>query len=80
MLDDLNWPDAAGQSKRILDFETALAQASWDKVKLRDPTIQYNPVTNAQLQALAPQFPWAQFLDGASLAGRDRFIANEPLN
>ncbi len=75
LLGALNWPDANAQSKHILDFETTLATASWDKVKLRDPTIQYNPVTKAGLQALAPQFPWASFLDGASLGDRDRFIA-----
>ena len=75
LLGDLGWPDAAAQSGHILAFETSLAEASWDKVKLRDPTIQYNPVTKAELEALAPQFPWTSFLGGASLEDRDRFIA-----
>ncbi len=75
LLGQLNWPDPAGASRRILQFETALAGASWDKVKLRDLTIQYNPVTKAQLQALAPQFAWNAFLDGASLGDRPRFVA-----
>ena len=56
-------------------FETALAEASWTKVQLRDPDTQYNPVTRAQLQALAPQFPWLAYLQGTGIANRDRFIA-----
>ena len=75
LLTQLGWPNAAGASQRILAFETALAQASWDKVQLRDVTIQYNPATKSQLQALAPQFPWTAFLDGAGLGDRDHFVA-----
>ena len=71
----LNWPDPAGASQKVLALETALAEASWDKEKARDLTIQYNPVTKAELQALAPRFPWAPFLEGASVGDRDRFIA-----
>ena len=43
LLSQVNWPDPAGSSERILALETALAQASWDKVQLRDVTIQYSP-------------------------------------
>ena len=68
------WPDPAANAQRVLDFETALAQASWTKVQLRDPDTQYNPVNKAQLQALAPQFPWAPYLEGSGIADRDRFI------
>lgn len=75
LLSQMNWPDPAGSSQAILAFETALAQASWDKVQLRDVTIQYNPESKAQLQALAPQFPWTSFLEGAAIGDRDRFIA-----
>jgi putative endopeptidase len=69
------WPDPAGNAQRVLAFETALAQASWTKVQLRDPDTQYNPVSQAQLQALAPQFPWRAFLGGTGIADRNRFIA-----
>ena len=71
----LNWPDPAGNASRIVQFETALAQGSWTKVEERNPDIQYNPVTKAGLQTLAPQFPWPAYLEGASAADRDRFIA-----
>jgi putative endopeptidase len=68
------WPDAAAAAERIVALETALAQASWTRVQQRDLTKQYNPASKAELGALAPQFPWASFLDGASVADRDRFI------
>jgi putative endopeptidase len=63
-----------GNAQRIMAFESALAEASWTKVQLRDPDTQYNPVTRAQLQALAPQFPWLAYLQGTGIADRDRFI------
>ena len=75
LLTQLGWADPAGASRGILALESAIAGASWTKVQQRDLTIQYNPVTTPELQALAPQFPWTNFLQGASLAGHDRFIA-----
>jgi putative endopeptidase len=75
MLGALGWPDAAAASRDILALETAIANASWTKVQQRDLTTQYNPVSKAELQALAPRFPWGSFLAGASLGDRDRFIA-----
>jgi putative endopeptidase len=75
LLTQLGWPNAADASRGVLALETAIAEASWDKVKQRDLTIQYNPVSKTELQALAPQFPWADFLEGMSLGDRDRFIA-----
>jgi putative endopeptidase len=75
MLQLIGWADPAATSKSVLAFETALAEASWTKVQQRDPDTQYNPVSKADLQALAPQFPWTPFLEGASIGSRDRFIA-----
>ena len=68
------WADPAAASRAVLAFETALAEASWTKVEQRDLTKQYNPATRAELEALAPPFPWASFLEGAALNDRDRFI------
>lgn len=75
LLTELQWPDPAVASRNIVALETAIADASWTKVQQRDITVQYNPVTKAQLQALAPQFPWTNFLNGATVGGSDRFIA-----
>ena len=68
------WADPAGSAQKIIAFETALAEASWTRVEQRDLTKQYHPVNKAELAALAPQFPWASFLEGAGIANRDRFV------
>jgi putative endopeptidase len=69
------WPDADAAAGEILALETRLAQAGWTKVQQRDVVAQYNPVTRAELQALAPTFPWQVFLEGSRLGDRDAFIA-----
>jgi putative endopeptidase len=74
LLSLIGWQDPAGASQKVMAFETALAEASWTKVQQRDPDTQYNPASKSELQALAPQFPWAPYLEGAGIADRDRFI------
>ena len=69
------WADPKGASERILALETAIAQASWSRVEQRDLTKQYNPLSLAELQALASQFDWSAYLAGAEVADRPRFIA-----
>lgn len=68
------WSAPDDAARRILAFETAIAEASWSRVQQRDLTIQNNPASKAELAKLAPDFPWESFLDGAGVADRDRFI------
>jgi len=75
LLQQVGWPDPAAAAQKMLALETALAEASWTKVQQRDPDTQYNPVTKAELRALAPQFPWDAYLAGSAIGDRDRFIA-----
>ena len=42
----------------IMKIETALAQARLSRVELRDPKVEDNPMTFAQLKTLAPHFDW----------------------
>ena len=58
----------------MLAFETALADASWTRVEQRDLTKQYFPMSKVEVAALAPQFPWGGFLEGADVNDRDRFV------
>jgi putative endopeptidase len=74
----LGWQDPAGAAARATAFETALARDSWEKTKLRDPTIQYNPNTPAELAALAPGLDWATMLAAAKLGDRSRLIVGQP--
>jgi putative endopeptidase len=78
LLSLLDWPDPAATAARIVAFESTIAEDSWDKAKLRDPTIQYNPHSRAELATLAPGFDWNAYLTGARLGDHDRFIVGQP--
>lgn len=49
---------AAKSAQTVLDIETALARASIDRVRRRDPRNRDNKMTRDQLAALAPNFDW----------------------
>ena len=73
----VNWPAAEAQAKAIVDLETQLAAASWSKVEQRDPVKSYNPMTPAELKALAPDFPWSAYLGAAEVGSAARVVVTE---
>ncbi|HET8646487.1 MAG TPA: M13 family metallopeptidase [Vicinamibacteria bacterium] len=59
-------PEAAARHARtVLDIETALARASLERVKRRDPANRDHKMTRAQLAALAPGFAWDAYFTAA---------------
>ena len=50
--------DATTAAAAVMKIETALAQARLGRVELRDPKVEDNPMTFAQLKTLAPHFDW----------------------
>jgi putative endopeptidase len=52
---------AAAETQTVIGLETKLAAASMTRVERRDPNAVYHRMTTAQLQALAPNFDWADF-------------------
>jgi len=56
---------AAREAQTVLDIETALARASLERVKRRDPANLYHKMTRAELAALAPAFDWSAFFTAA---------------
>jgi putative endopeptidase len=78
LLSLIGWADPDATAAQLIAFESKIAEDGWDKAKLRDPTIQYNPNSPAELAALAPGFDWNAYLDGAKLGGRDRLIVGQP--
>ena len=73
----LDWPDADKRAGEIVNFETRLAEASWTKAQQRDPIATYNPMSIAELEALAPNFAWRPFLAQAGLDKIDHVIVAE---
>jgi predicted metalloendopeptidase len=52
-------PDAAArEAQAVLDIETALAKASLERVKRRDPANIYHKLKKEELAALAPAIDW----------------------
>jgi endothelin-converting enzyme/putative endopeptidase len=50
--------EALEAAKGVMAIETALARASLERVKRRDPANRYHPTTKAELVALTPAFGW----------------------
>ena len=54
--------DSKAKAAAVLKFETALAEASMDRVLRRDPESRNHPMTTADLPSLTPDFQWKVFL------------------
>ena len=70
--------DAAAKADAIIALETRLSQDQWTPERRRDPQATYNPMTRAQLAALAPEFDWAGTLAGIGLANMPIVDVSEP--
>jgi predicted metalloendopeptidase len=70
-------PEAKAKAQRIMEFETAVARASWPIEKRRDVEAVYNPRTMAQLKEYAKGFEWQAFFDAAELGTRKDLIVGE---
>jgi endothelin-converting enzyme/putative endopeptidase len=62
-------PDVAKKkASAVLTIETALAQASLDRVSRRDPEKVYHPMSVADLKKLGPRFDWQRFFNGVGVS------------
>ncbi|MGA3212567.1 MAG: M13 family metallopeptidase, partial [Terriglobales bacterium] len=52
---------ARENAQTVIRIETALAKGSMTRVERRDPSAVYHKMTRADLQALAPSFPWDRY-------------------
>src|SRR5205807_6262972 len=64
--------------KKILAFETSLAQASRTRVELRDPQKNYNKMKPADLQALTPDWPWTDYFKDINLVAPGDVNVHQP--
>ncbi len=69
--------NAAAQAASILDIETQIAKAHWPAAKRRERELTYNLRTRAELEQLAPGFPWQPLLAAQSLDGQSQFVVRE---
>jgi putative endopeptidase len=59
---------ASEHAKKVMALETSLAKPARTRVELRDPQKNYNKMKQAELQALMPDFNWADYFKEIKLA------------
>ena len=69
---------ADARAKLVLEFETAIAKASMDRVTMRDPNNTYHMMTRTELAALTPNFPWEDYFKGIGAPAFDRLNVAQP--
>ena len=56
--------DADTQAKEIMALETKLAESSMERVAMRDPSNTHHKMSEAEFQALTPDFNFQTYFDG----------------
>ena len=57
--------DAAAHAKTVMDMETKFAEASMDRVTMRDPNAVYHMMTLAAFDSMTPNLHWNLYLAAA---------------
>ena len=68
----------AAKADSFIALETRLSQDQWTPERRRDPQATYNPMTRAQLSALAPEFAWSATLAHIGLGAMPIVDVAEP--
>ena len=71
-------PQAAADAKTVMEMETALAKASMDIVKRRDPANLDHKLSPQELRALTPAFSWDDYLKGISAPATAHYLVFTP--
>lgn len=69
---------AAADAKKILALETSLAKPARTRVELRDPQKNYNKMKPAELQALTPDWTWADYFKELKLTNPGDINVGQP--
>ena len=67
--------NAATRAKGIVDFETAIAKASWTRIESRNATKTYNKLTTTQLAKTAPGFGFPALFQAMGVPVADLVVA-----
>ena len=78
MLSLAGYQDPAEHARQILELETRIAECHWPRAKRRERELTYNLRTVAELEQLAPNFPWKNLLAALGLQDRKEFDVVEP--
>ena len=68
---------AAEKAEKVLAIETQLASSMLTKEQSRDPEIQYNPKTLAELSKITPSINWPSYFEALKVS-EDTVIVTQP--
>ena len=77
MLELAGWDDPQGNAQKIMAMETEIAGAHWTRAESRDRDKTYNPVKFAELDTVAPGFPWQTYLAAAGVDYADAGVIRQ---
>lgn len=69
---------SAAETNTVMTLETKLANASMTRVERRDPKAVYHPMDIAQVETLAPDFPWENYFTAVGLVGKGNINVATP--
>lgn len=69
---------ATQNAQVVFNLEKQLAEASMDRLMLRDPNKTYNKKSTEELIALAPNFNWNQYFDALGIGNPGEVIVMQP--
>jgi putative endopeptidase len=79
VLSGISASEADARARQVVAMETRLAKVSKSREEIsRDVSLYYNPVTPAEADKLAPNFPWSRFLVAQGLAGDQKISLAMP--
>jgi putative endopeptidase len=78
MLSLVDYQHPQQSADAILALETGIAKLHWPADKRRNRTLTYNPKSQAELRALAPDYPWGPALAMRGISAQSLFGAKEP--
>jgi putative endopeptidase len=69
---------AAEKAKKVMELETSLAKPARTRVELRDPQKNYNKMKQTEIQAIMPDFNWADYLKELKLTAPGDINVGQP--
>jgi putative endopeptidase len=73
-----SWPNTAAVADAVLMLETRIAALHWPEEKKADRNLTYNPRSRAELNSMAPEFPWDATFEALEIPRQNRFGVKEP--
>lgn len=77
LLTAAGFDDPAAAAASVLDLETSIAKAHWDRAIGRNRNLTYNKLSKAELIQLGGAFPTAKVLEESKLGGQEFFVVRQ---